>query len=46
MIYVASFRTAIYVLHAFRKKSPKTSDADLKLARRRYREAKSSESEE
>ena len=46
VIYVASFRTAIYVLHAFQKKSPTTSAADLKLARKRYREAKTSESEE
>ena len=45
VIYVASFRTTIYVLHAFQKKSQKTSGANLKLARRRYREAKTSESE-
>ena len=45
VMYVASFRTAIYVLHAFQKKSRKTSGADLKLARRRYREAKAIESE-
>ncbi len=43
--YVASFATAIYVLHAFQKKSRKTSGFDLKLARRRYREAKAIESE-
>ena len=46
VIYVASFRAAIYVLRAFQKNSRKTSGADLKLARRRYREAKASESEE
>ena len=46
VIYVASFRAAIYVLHAFQKKSRKTTGADLKLARRRYHEAKKSESEE
>jgi len=45
LIYVASFATAIYVLHAFQKKSRKTSGFDLKLARRRYREAKAMESE-
>lgn len=45
LIYVASFGTAIYVLHAFQKKSRKTSGLDLKLARRRYREAKAIESE-
>ena len=45
VIYVASFRAAIYVLHAFQKKSRKTLGADLKLARRRYREAKAISSE-
>ena len=44
LIYVASFGTAVYVLHAFQKKSRKTSGLDLKLARRRYREAKAIES--
>ena len=45
VIYVASFRTAIYVLHAFQKKSRNTAGADLKLARKRYREARTMESE-
>lgn len=45
LIYVASFGNAIYALHAFQKKSRKTSSFDLKLARRRYREAKTIESE-
>ncbi|HLX79308.1 MAG TPA: type II toxin-antitoxin system RelE/ParE family toxin [Burkholderiales bacterium] len=45
LIYVASFETAIYVLHAFHKKSRKTSSFDIKLARRRYREAKAIENE-
>ncbi len=40
VIYVAKFEDAIYVLHAFQKKTRKTSRADLKLARRRYREAR------
>ena len=44
VIYVASFRTAIYVLHAFQKKSRKTAGADLKLARKRYRDARTMES--
>jgi phage-related protein len=43
VIYVASFRTAVYVLHAFQKQSRKTPNADLKLARRRYRDAKAIE---
>lgn len=45
VIYVASFSTAVYVLHAFEKKSRNTSGADLKLARRRYRKAKTIENE-
>ena len=39
VIYVATFKDAVYVLHAFQKKSRKTSNSDLKLATRRYREA-------
>ncbi len=40
VIYVATFKDAVYVLHAFQKKSHKTSNSDVKLARRRYREAR------
>jgi phage-related protein len=40
VIYVARFAHAIYVLHAFHKKSQKTSRQDIELARRRYRDAK------
>ena len=40
VVYVARFRKAIYVLHAFQKKSRKTSRRDLELARARYRDAK------
>jgi phage-related protein len=36
VIYVAKFAEAVYVLHAFGKKSPKTPKADLDLAKRRY----------
>lgn len=39
IIYVAKSDDAVYVLHAFQKKEQKTSHADLKMARRRYREA-------
>lgn len=39
VIYVAKFGDAIYVLHAFQKKSQKTARADIELAARRYREA-------
>jgi len=37
VIYVAKFREAIYVLHAFEKKSRKTVHRDIELARDRYR---------
>ncbi len=36
VIYVAKFAEAVYVLHAFGKKSLKTPKADLDLAKRRY----------
>jgi len=36
VIYVAKFEEAIYVLHAFQKKSQKTAQSDIELARRRY----------
>jgi phage-related protein len=35
--YVAKFANAIYVLHAFEKKTQKTSQNDLELAKRRYK---------
>ena len=38
VLYVARFAGAIYVLHCFRKKTQKTSQADAELAARRYRE--------
>lgn len=37
VIYVARIESAIYVLHAFQKKSAKTSRTDIELARLRYR---------
>lgn len=36
-IYVARFADAVYVLHAFQKKTPRTAKADLELAMRRYK---------
>lgn len=36
VIYVAKFQEAIYVLHCFKKKTAKTSKADIALARQRY----------
>jgi len=37
LIYVARFANAVYVLHAFQKKSQKTSWQDVDLARKRFR---------
>lgn len=37
VIYVARFADAVYVLHAFKKKSQKTRREDIDLARQRYR---------
>ncbi len=38
IIYVAKLETAIFVLHAFQKKTQQTSREDVELARRRYRQ--------
>ena len=38
MIYVAKFDNAVYVLHAFHKKTQKTRKEDIELAARRYRQ--------
>jgi phage-related protein len=37
VVYVANLEEAVYVLHAFRKKTRKTSQADIKLAAQRYK---------
>ncbi len=39
VIYVAKLHNAVYVLHAFQKKTAKTPHADLALAKQRYRVA-------
>jgi len=36
-IYVAKFEAAVYVLHAFQKKTPRTAKVDIDLARVRYK---------
>jgi phage-related protein len=36
VIYVAKFLEAVYVLHAFQKKSRKTARTDIDLAKRRF----------
>lgn len=38
VIYVANFKDAIYVLHAFKKKTQKTKQSDIELARERLRQ--------
>jgi phage-related protein len=38
VIYVATFADAIYVLHAFQKKTQATSLQDIRLATSRFRE--------
>ena len=37
VVYVAKFEEAVYVLHAFQKKTRKTAQADVKLAAQRYK---------
>ena len=36
VIYVAKFSDSVYVLHAFIKKTPKTAQPDLDIAKSRY----------
>jgi len=38
IIYVAKMEDAVYVLHSFHKKSNKTENKDIELARNRYRQ--------
>jgi len=38
VLYVAKFAEAVYVLHAFQKKTQKTRREDIELARTRYRQ--------
>ncbi len=37
VVYVAKFEAAVYVLHAFQKKTQKTSPLDIALAAKRYK---------
>jgi phage-related protein len=36
VMYVAKFGDKIYVLHCFHKKTKKTSEVDIRLAKKRY----------
>lgn len=38
IVYVAKFDDAVYVLHAFQKKTQRTSQQDIKLAAKRYQQ--------
>jgi len=38
VIYVARLEKAVYVLHVFEKKTRKTRQADIDLARKRYQD--------
>jgi phage-related protein len=38
VIYVAKLEDAVYVLHCFQKKTQKTNQADIDLAKRRYKD--------
>jgi phage-related protein len=42
VLYIGKFQEAIYVLHAFEKKSHRTRKADLDLARSRLKEVEAS----
>lgn len=37
VLYVAKFSDAVYVLHAFHKKTNRTRHEDIELARKRYK---------
>ena len=43
IVYVASFAAAVYVLHAFAKKTQRTSPRDLALAKSRFGDLKRGE---
>lgn len=38
IIYLANFADAVYVLHSFQKKSQKTNQCDIELARKRFKQ--------
>ncbi len=42
VMYVATFSEAVYVLHAFQKKTQRTSQRDIAVAELRFRELKRS----
>ncbi len=38
VIYVAKFEDAVHVLHSFQKKTKKTNQHDIEIARKRYKQ--------
>lgn len=38
VLYIAKFADTVYVLHAFQKKTQKTSRKDIEIAQRRYKQ--------
>lgn len=46
VMYVAKFEEAVYVLHAFEKKSRQTRDSDLSLAHERLKDVETLRREE
>lgn len=46
VVYVAKFEEAVYVLHAFEKKSRQTRDKDVALARERLQQVETLRREE
>ena len=38
VFYVARYEEAVYVLHAFQKKTQKTSRSDIELGQQRYKQ--------
>ena len=44
VLYVAKFPEAVYVLHAFEKRTRRTRKADVDLARKRFRDSNAGDS--
>ena len=40
VIYLANLENAVYILHAFQKKTQRTRKADIDLARKRWKQVK------
>ena len=38
VVYIAKFEEAVYVLHAFQKKTQKTRQSDIEIAKARYKD--------